>query len=579
MNIQRSIGFLCVTATMLTGTSRIHAELPTRDAGQEAAQSQRTMMLPVKVVDTDGKPITDAKVTPWALRSSQGHGLWQTGDERAAMSPNSTITNADGLAVVRYPYFRDIGEQTRTLSVSINVDHSGYAFSDNVHIDVPLLDNEPRLVTLKSGVPVEIQPVIDGEPAELDDLHAIWSDGRSWQPGSHAERLSNGRLRIPAMPPGENSILLVRIDGDQSTHFSKVIDFELVVGETKQLEIQLKPAVQVHGRLSGNVPRPVQNGRLKLWTLNPQSVLYDRASWFTWAPIERDGTFTVNWPADERLQVIGLCDGFIAESGTPPDVVKDPRNPESDPFQRPQVFAAGIADLELAMTPLVRCEVTVEDDESKPFAGVTVRSWPNVGWWNNGSQLYCYPLVRGERRLILRNYMSAIDEAFPQPFSGETDANGRLILELPDGQERLAVDSDLYEMPVFLGQRDQTVNFVSGEITKVTLHLQPAGTEQLGEWDKLAGVVFGCSTREGRSICALPKVRQQMDEFVRRFREAKNKHDPQLLSEAYAAVADAFEDVGDLAEAKKWQVKAAEQAVKAKQDKQNKETESPDADQ
>jgi hypothetical protein len=77
-------------------------------------------------------------------------------------------------------------------------------------------------------------------------------------------------------------------------------------------------------------------------------------------------------------------------------------------------------------------------------------------------------------------------------------------------------------------------------------------------------VVFGCSTREGRRICALPAVQKQMEQFAERFREAKNRRDPQILSEAYSAVADAFVSVGDSVEAFKWRQKANEQAAKAK---------------
>jgi hypothetical protein len=93
----------------------------------------------------------------------------------------------------------------------------------------------------------------------------------------------------------------------------------------------------------------------------------------------------------------------------------------------------------------------------------------------------------------------------------------------------------------------------------------PLGTDQLGQWDKLAGVVFGCSTREGRRICALPGVQAKMAEFTRRFREAKDQRDPQLLAEAYAAVAEAFTGVGDLEQAALWRGKAAEQREKAEQ--------------
>jgi hypothetical protein len=74
-------------------------------------------------------------------------------------------------------------------------------------------------------------------------------------------------------------------------------------------------------------------------------------------------------------------------------------------------------------------------------------------------------------------------------------------------------------MPVFLGSHDMRIKLVNGETTETTLHLQPRGTENLGEGDRLAGVVFGCSTREGRRICALPGVHQKVEEFSARFRK------------------------------------------------------------
>jgi hypothetical protein len=173
-------------------------------------------------------------------------------------------------------------------------------------------------------------------------------------------------------------------------------------------------------------------------------------------------------------------------------------------------------------------------------------------------------LVRGERLLRERGYFDAVEEVFPPPFQAVSDARGKVTIELPAGNERLAVSSDVYELPAFLGRRDAQVELRADENTVTLLRLQPRGTEKLGEWDKLAGVVFGCSTREGRRICALPGVQEQMNEFAQRFREAKNQRDPQLLSEAYAAVADAFANVGDLAESEKWQRKAAEQAANGK---------------
>ena len=216
------------------------------------------------------------------------------------------------------------------------------------------------------------------------------------------------------------------------------------------------------------------------------------------------------------------------------------------------------------MTPLVRCIATAVDEDGEPVAGVNVETWPAVFWWNSGSQVYCHPLVRGERLLRERKYFNSVDDAFPFPFQGETDAEGKVTLQLPAGTRRLNVQSDVYELPVFLGRRVQDVELVPGKTTEVMLTLQPRGTEKLGEWDKLAGVVFGCSTREGRRICSLPGVRNQMEAFVQRFREAKHRSDPKLLSEAYFIVADSFFGVGDHEEDAKRLKKASEEAAKVK---------------
>lgn len=431
---------------------------------------------------------------------------------------------------------------------------------------MPLESKGPYEVKLSRGVPLEIRPFIDGKAISLDGVFLLWSDGRSWRKGVAPEKTASGSLRIPAMRPGKNSMLAVKLDGDRATHFSRIIEFELAAGEPKKIDVPLRPSLRIQGVLSANVPRPVRQGRIKTETLPPAGYAANRVNWFSWTAIRPDGTFTIDgWPADEPMQLIALCDEYIATSGAAPSVVQHPRDPKVDPFKRPQVFDPGQTGLiTVAMSPLVRCVATAVDGDDKPVAGVNVVSCPNVGWWNWGSQIYCHPLVRCERLLRERDYESAIDEAFPVPFRGTTDAQGKATLFLPAGKEDLGAGNNVYELPVFLGSRDVRVKLVPGETTEATLRLQPSGTEKLGEWDKLAGVVFGCSTREGRRICALPGVQKKMNEFVERFRQAKNQRDPQLLADAYNLVADAFTGVGDLAEAGKWRKKAADQAAKAK---------------
>lgn len=539
---------------------------PVAKAIEKVSGGQQMLKLPVRVVDAEGKPVAKVKITPWALRCSHGHGWWRKGDERAAVDPQEVHTRDDGTATVLYPRLRDVKEQIQTLAVSLNVDHPDYAYQNDLHIDVPLETAASYEIKLTRGVALEARPLMDGKPTNLENIYALWSDGRSWEPGAAPAKTAEGTLRFPAMAPGKNSVLLVKLEGERATHFSKITDFELKAGEPKKLDIELRPSLQIHGVLSANVPRPIKNGRLETSTLPPADASDGRVTWFSWSPIQADGTFVIDgWPTDERVQVVALCDGFMATSGKAPDVVRNPRAPHKDPFSRPQVFEANQqGSVELAMTELAHCAVTVIDEGGAAVAGMKVISGPNVGWWNIGSQIYCRPLVRSETMLKKQvDYADSADHVFPEPFQGMTDAKGRMTLELPAGREDLDVISDVYELPVFLGRREMRVELVRGKTTEVTLRLQPRGTEKLGEWDKLAGVVFGCSTREGRRICALPDVRKKMDEFEKRFREAKDQRDPQLLSEAYTAVADAFTNVGDQAEAAKWRQKAAEQAAKA----------------
>ena len=221
---------------------------------------QQMMKLPVHVVDTDGKPVAGAKVIPWALRSSQGHGLWKDNDKRAGVGPKEVVTDKDGTATVLYPYYRDVQEQVLTSAVSLFVDHPEFAFVDGLHIDVPR--EGPYEVTLVRGTSVEIRPLIDGKATSLDGVFLFWSDGRSWRKGAVPEKTAGGTLRIPAMHPGKNSLLAVKLDGQRATHFSKIVDFDLVAGMPQKIDVALRPSVRIQGALTDNVPRPVRQGRI-----------------------------------------------------------------------------------------------------------------------------------------------------------------------------------------------------------------------------------------------------------------------------------------------------------------------------
>ncbi|MEM9587168.1 MAG: Ig-like domain-containing protein [Planctomycetota bacterium] len=526
---------------------------------------QLEMELPIQVVDPEGNPIAKAEVTPWALRSAQGHGLWRTRDDSSGLSPSSVRTDIDGRAKVRYPYFRDAKEDTKTASVTVRINHPAYAYEESVQLDASSDASQTKTGALQRGFPLTIRPSLRGRSVDPDRVRVLWSDGRCWLPGVFAARQRDGSLIIPSLRAGNNSVLVFLVEDTRPTHFSRIIDVVVATDKVNEIEVPLRTAIQIDGRLSDNVSRPVEYGLVKAETLSRFDDRPDRVHWFDWAEVRDDGEFTIeSWPADEPIQLIALTSHHVATSGAPPVEVKDPRDPESDPFLRPHVFRSaehrlGRRPLLVPMEPLVVCDIRVFDQESRGLEGVEIFSWPNVGWWNNGNQIYGRHRLRAHEVLRARDVASLLETSFPRPFSGISDAKGRVQIRLPDGSQQLGVKSDAYELPVFLGRRQSAVELQAGRAVQHTLILQHSGKEKLGEWDKLAGVVFGCSTRDGQRICALPEVREKMESFAKRFREGMGKRDPALLVDAYETVSNAFTKAGDFDEAAKWQAKAAEQ--------------------
>ncbi|MEM9365693.1 MAG: hypothetical protein AAGD07_06830 [Planctomycetota bacterium] len=550
---------------------------------------QLAKLLPILVTDDDGQPIAGVTITPWALRSSQGHGHW--GDEedgRAEMNPKAVTTDDQGMATVLYPYYRNVTEQTRTFSVSVNATHPEFTLSDSIHVDVPLTsDKTHATIEMQRGAKLAVAPQLAGD-ASIAEFHLVSSDPSLWEQYPSLTRQAD-RLEFDNLSPGPFRGMLVRLVDDQAIAFSDPFEMDLKPGPNETVSLEMHPAIDIHGRLGDEVPRPVRAGRVTA-IANPRKRPAPNFDWTQWAAVDAAGEFVIKgWPRSETLQVIALCEGYIACNGHEPvdetqpkdtpdppgglttavEIAKTLASPEEPPNKRPQVFRPDAKQpINIRMSPLVPFEITVVDADNQPIKDVFVGASPNVRWWNWGSQIYAGRLMRSIEWLT----DTAPDEpwdsdsvrGFDMPFYAHSATNGSAGLHLPPGKQTLfAYDkTNTFELPIFMGRRDRRVTVMLDEPTNLTLQLERTGVEKLGEYDKLAGVVFGCSTREGKRICALPEVREKMDEFARRLREADDPRDPMVLAEAYLVVADAFERAGDQGEADKWRSKAETEKAK-----------------
>ncbi|TWU60740.1 hypothetical protein Poly51_10210 [Rubripirellula tenax] len=552
---------------------------------------QLTKSFDVRVTDGDGEPIAGVTVTPWALRSSQGHGRWPDGDDRADMSPEPVTTDDNGIATIRYPFYRDIAELTRVFSVSVNLSHPNFTIEDSVDIDVPMMDDGPHKIEMKQAASIALVPQSRAADFHIDQIHVVSSDVLNTN--SNSPKRSSGQIVLETLSPAPFRAMLVRLVDGKAVEFSDPIELTLKSGRNEAVTLAMHPAVSIRGRFGDEVPRPVVAGRVCA-IASPRKHPLPNFDWTQWAPVDEHGDFVIEgFPRSETMQVIALCEHFIAKNGYEPiadasaadanqsnplgglqtmfEMAKELAKPTAKPSTRPQVFGPNPEQpITINMSPLVRCEVSVTDPDGNPLRNILVGACPNVFWWNWGSQLYGVQLMRSTEWLmgiaVEEPWDSDSVRGYDIPFFDHSNDDGFATLYLPPGNQDMLAESKAkdYRLPIFMGRRDHQVTIVQGETLDVTLQLEPAGTEALGEYDKLAGVVFGCSTREGKQICALPEVRQKMDDFARRLREAKNPRDPAVLAEAFAVVAEAFDNAGDAKESAKWKAKADAEAAKAK---------------
>ncbi|EGF26632.1 Ig-like domain-containing protein [Rhodopirellula baltica] len=524
---------------------------------------QTTETITVQVTDPNDDPIEGAVVTPWALRYSQGHGHWlRNGKDTSGMKPEAARTDKNGIANIAYPFYRDAAEKSRTMQVSVHVRHQSFCLADAVHMDVP--SDDVFEIAMQPAASIQFRPVIAvDDDFTMDQIQVLRSDMGSWQ-NSFRREIQGDHVHVDQLFPGESDFLLVRLVDGAPTHFSDILEVELTPGANPPMDVPLRPATSVSGRLADNVPRPIVDGRVLAMTVPPKSAR-DRVTWSTWAPIDADGTFLIEgWPKNQSIQIIGLTENHRVRS---PEAAQN----LSSHFGHPVVFDPPLdKPITLEMEPLHACRVQVKSLDDKPLDDVKVTAYPNVLWTNWGSQVYGKPLTRSADFFgnpdLLAYFQNRRDQPlYPSTFIDQSDEDGVARLKLPVGKWGLYVDDDQYEIPILLGRRSLDLTVSNDSENSIVMRLVPKGTDLLGDYDSLAGVVFGCSTREGERICALPEVREKIDEFVRRIQEAEDPQDPKILSEAFMVVSDAFLKAGDQDEAAKWRRKSLKMKVKLTQ--------------
>ncbi|MBX3413169.1 MAG: carboxypeptidase regulatory-like domain-containing protein [Pirellulales bacterium] len=466
-------------------SSRI-ATTPPAEASSAAAVLADTEKNPLlqkrmRVLDQAGQPLAGAAVKPWAMRCSQGHGPWMKngfGDS----DPPVLATDEQGFATISFPKYALAADLVPAQELTCEVSHPDFAANQYVNVPVEgATANQPFTIRLNPGAVITAVAVEGDRRLPMELVRAQWS-GQGQQT---AKLDAEGRLVLPRVPAGTTLLRLAYFPADGSVWFSPVERITVQDGEHRDLSLTMEPALRVAGRLDESVPRPVKNGRIvSQIILRDDDNFGDRLIWRGCATVEADGSFVLERMPRGDVQVIAICDGFMARSGDAPEFAAE--HEKQHPGQnRPQVFLLGDQPepITIAMTPTAECRVHVVDDSGESVENAKVAFWPNVFWWGGGSQIYCEPFVDSRQMLEdpdrIKNFLAPKDGLY----QAQTDAEGNAVVRnLPPTESLFAVTHDELEMPVSPeGNRYSRVELEAGRINEADVSLQPKGTDILGD--------------------------------------------------------------------------------------------------
>ena len=433
------------------------------------------------VVDADGDPVAGATIE-----------LWQTTFAGGSRSPMAAyrepqITDAEGKATIAYPRFVDGAEKLPTKQLGLRVQHQDFPnWSSYLSIEHEAPIQLPRAIWatvaahLPGGIPVS------------DDLF-LQTSGLNQPAQRLGPALRAGPLDLSSRRPN-NLLRVIHAPANGAVFFSNLIDLALQEreGDEIALSLVLQPASTVKGKLSDNVPRPIKNGVVTARILAGPAFA-GQWHWAAKTTVEADGSFEINGlPADEHLQLIAICDGFLSLPMLPSEVTVyskqfglEVANNHGAGTGRvtPQLHyvLAGTSQTIVTMHATGNVNVRVVDRDDQPVAGARVLFNPNQAFHNGGSQALGYA-VRSldflhatanrseEEAKQAREALLGEARQFSARYSATTNADGEVTIN------QLPAHRSWYEDN---GKDRPSGQFIGFQVTKPGYRLVPAEPQRI----------------------------------------------------------------------------------------------------
>jgi protocatechuate 3,4-dioxygenase beta subunit len=364
------------------------------------------------------------------------------------------------MAAVRYP--RYVVERKETAEVALVVGHAEYVSGVRVELNV---DESSPTIVLERGATLRVSGYLGERQNTVTPLFAKMSGSpvADWRPAE------DGILERRDLGTRQHDLLLIHQDREGFLYFSDYFQFYPTQGMTHEFNLPLQKGVQLAGKVSESVARPVKNGWVEVRVLpseaNLETIDYGSLEWIAHSAINEDGSFVIEGLPRGQGRITAACDGAVSigehrlhSSGTPIVTTLDR---ESN-------------DVEVTMVPTATAVVRVTGPDGKPVTGAKVSFWPFVGDIDHYFAYFRKEEFSSAEAIKMPLEESATDwQGMAEEFSYASDVNGIVTIEnLPPWVPRFSVVSEDFELPPDVtGARRRSIELRPGETTEVAVEL------------------------------------------------------------------------------------------------------------
>ena len=355
--------------------------------------------LSLTVETAEGRPIAGVEVHRLAFGLKDG-SLRSVSPRDADPEQPSAVTDEAGVAAIRYPKSVDglmsipEGVSGEVIRFSIPLRKPGFV---NGHIGttkrteplngettiIPTADGYKASYRMRRGTKLRIETLaLDGAAERADCVVVcpkLGRDGGYWRPEE-----GEGPIETRTLPSGDPYRIMSFTGG--LWQYSEWMTVPSTEEEFTDITVVLQAGLPVTGRLSDDMPRPVRDGWVAVYStqLDPTGGPHNAGS--VAVRVEPDGTFRIpSVPRGADVQFAAICDGYVSR---PPAAETQARLFErydwhtdwfNGRFQFPHVVRSEDDPLEVTvpMQPAATVRVRLLDSDGTPVSGMGVLLYVN----------------------------------------------------------------------------------------------------------------------------------------------------------------------------------------------------------